>query len=371
VIAIKIGAERAAKRCKGESLYPHGVDPNDDPALDAVGKPIDDVLTKKDAMVFPLVGSVELFSLYLALKVFGKETLNKLLGAYFLAFGVIAVTTTLSPWAHRWILSPAPAVLRAGEAKVAKMGKKAAAGKREDRVLLTEEEVRAAGGEIPWRTSIKFPWDDDVTKLVVYRADILSAFVGLAVGAWYFFTKSWIASNILGMSFSISGITFLQIDSYQVGAILLCGLFFYDIFWVFGTDVMVSVARGLDAPIKLLFPKNFLEAWGTDASYEFSMLGLGDVVIPAVFIALLLRYNRAYFNVNLIAYTLGLVVTMGVMVIFKAAQPALLFLVPACLGASMLQASVRGEFMDLLYYSEEKEETSKPAAAAADNKKNK
>ena len=38
------------------------------------------------------------------------------------------------------------------------------------------------------------------------------------------------------------------------------GLFFYDIFWVFGTPVMVSVAKNLDAPIKLLFPR-----WGEAA----------------------------------------------------------------------------------------------------------
>ena len=37
------------------------------------------------------------------------------------------------------------------------------------------------------------------------------------------------------------------------GAVLLSGLFFYDIFWVFGTPVMVTVAKSLDAPIKLLF----------------------------------------------------------------------------------------------------------------------
>jgi minor histocompatibility antigen H13 len=41
----------------------------------------------------------------------------------------------------------------------------------------------------------------------------------------------------------------------QIGAILLTGLFFYDIFWVFGTPVMVAVAKNIDAPIKLLFPR--------------------------------------------------------------------------------------------------------------------
>lgn len=32
---------------------------------------------------------------------------------------------------------------------------------------------------------------------------------------------------------------------------LQCGLFVYDIFWVFFTPVMVSVAKSFDAPIKV------------------------------------------------------------------------------------------------------------------------
>ncbi len=65
------------------------------------------------------------------------------------------------------------------------------------------------------------------------------------------------------------------------------GLFFYDIFWVFCTPVMVSVAKNFDAPIKLLFPRSALKA-GVPAN--FAMLGLGDIVIPGLFVALLLRW---------------------------------------------------------------------------------
>lgn len=36
---------------------------------------------------------------------------------------------------------------------------------------------------------------------------------------------------------------------------LLAGLFLYDVFWVFFTPVMVSVAKNFEAPIKLLFPR--------------------------------------------------------------------------------------------------------------------
>lgn len=67
---------------------------------------------------------------------------------------------------------------------------------------------------------------------------------------------------------------------------MLCGLFVYDIFWVFGTDVMVTVAKNINGPIKLMFPKNVLE----DPS-DCSILGLGDIVIPGIFMALCLRFD--------------------------------------------------------------------------------
>ena len=53
------------------------------------------------------------------------------------------------------------------------------------------------------------------------------------------------------------------------------GLFVYDVFFVFATDVMVTVAKSFDAPIKLLIPKDI---WAP--TYNFSMLGLGDIVLP-------------------------------------------------------------------------------------------
>ena len=66
--------------------------------------------------------------------------------------------------------------------------------------------------------------------------------------------KHWLANNILGLAFCIQGIEILSLGSFKTGAILLAGLFVYDIFWVFFTPVMVSVAKSFDAPIKLLFP---------------------------------------------------------------------------------------------------------------------
>ena len=49
---------------------------------------------------------------------------------------------------------------------------------------------------------------------------------------------------------------------------------------------MLTVAKSLDAPIKLSFPFD----WTADP-VKFSMLGLGDIVVPGLFVALALRYD--------------------------------------------------------------------------------
>ena len=57
--------------------------------------------------------------------------------------------------------------------------------------------------------------------------------------------------------------------------------------------------------------------------------------------------SKPYFYVSFLAYFLGLVATVFVMHFFKAAQPALLYLVPACIGSAILVALIKGEITDL------------------------
>jgi minor histocompatibility antigen H13 len=157
------------------------------------------------------------------------------------------------------------------------------------------------------------------------RQIILCFILSLCFGTWYFLKKHWIANNIFGLAFAVNGIEFLQLNKILNGCILLGGLFLYDIFWVFGTDVMVSVAKSFDAPIKLIFPQDLIEH-GIEAD-KFALLGLGDIVIPGIFIALLLRFDmslnrnsRTYFNAAFAAYVIALVACIVVMHVFKHAQ---------------------------------------------------
>jgi len=210
--------------------------------------------------------------------------------------------------------------------------------------------------------SYPLPWKNEREIVKFNNADVVSWVLSVICLIWYSLTKNWIANNLIGLAFSVQGVSLISLGSYQTGCILLGGLFFYDIFWVFGTDVMVTVAKSFDAPIKLVFPKSLLAE-----QYSFSMLGLGDIVIPGIFIALLLRYdlhrsqrrdqssfNTIYFTTTLISYTLGLIFTIFIMHTFQAPQPALLYLVPACVGSSASRAFLLGDFGNLFKFEEKK-----------------
>ena len=113
---------------------------------------------------------------------------------------------------------------------------------------------------------------------------------------------------------------------------------------------------------------------------NMAMLGLGDIVIPGIFIALLLRYDHSlkrgsnfYFWTCFLAYIAGLLATIGIMHFYKHAQPALLYLVPACLGAPILMALVRGDVQSMFKYADhpelEEEEADEGKVAKGKSKK--
>eukprot|EP00566_Odontella_aurita_P013894 CAMPEP_0113573696 /NCGR_PEP_ID=MMETSP0015_2-20120614/26757_1 /TAXON_ID=2838 /ORGANISM="Odontella" /LENGTH=438 /DNA_ID=CAMNT_0000476795 /DNA_START=99 /DNA_END=1415 /DNA_ORIENTATION=- /assembly_acc=CAM_ASM_000160 len=302
-----------------------------------------ETMRKEDAMTFPLLGSASLFSLYCAFKFFDRDTVNLIISAYFCLVGCAALTVSFSP-----VLSSMLPFLPST--------------RYEKEIKINHPLPAFLGGESPWDLSV------DCTA-----ADALSFLCSVAFSVVYFRTKHWALNNVLGIAFCLQGIERFSLGTYKIGAILLVGLFFYDIFWVFGTDVMVTVAKNLDGPIKILFPRSLVPNPITN-KIECSLLGLGDIVIPGFFLALLLRFDahrhdvcpfptnvhasfpKPYFHSCLLAYVAGLGTTLYVMIAFEAAQPALLYLVPACLGSSLICALVRGELKELFEYSEEEEE---------------
>lgn len=125
-----------------------------------------------------------------------------------------------------------------------------------------------------------------VSDLEFTSVDLSAFVISGAFCSWYLWKKHWVANNLIGLALSINFIELLLLNTILIGCVLLGGLFVYDIFWVFGTkaifntSVMASVAESFEAPIKLLFPLDFL-ANGFSAT-DFSLLGLGDIVLPGI-----------------------------------------------------------------------------------------
>lgn len=281
-----------------------------------------DTMSQADAALFPIIASTALFCLYIVFQVFPKEYINLILTGYFFILGILALSHLINP--------------------------------------VIGSLVPAAIPNIPFHIQFVKGADNDKTDLVNYKFtshDVFCVFCCSLVGAWYLLGKHWIANNLFGLAFAVNGVELLHLNNVVTGCILLSGLFLYDIFWVFGTDVMVTVAKSFEAPIKLVFPQDLLEN-GISAN-NFAMLGLGDIVVPGIFIALLLRFDmslernsKIYFYSTFSAYFLGLLVTIFVMHMFKHAQPALLYLVPACLGTPLFIAVLKGDISALFKYED-------------------
>lgn len=129
----------------------------------------------------------------------------------------------------------------------------------------------------------------------------------------------------------------------------------------------VTVALKIDSPGKLLFPRD-PAMLKSAASYPFAVLGLGDVCVPGIFATMALALDAflvqkrdpnaepdiipagPYFLSAVAAYVLGLGSCFGINFATSAAQPALLYLVPALISSTLLVAAARGEVGDVVKF---------------------
>ncbi|CAG7927373.1 unnamed protein product [Penicillium olsonii] len=266
-------------------------------------------------------------------------------------------------------------------------------------------------------------------KCLVGLLDVLSGAIALAVVSYFAFVdKPWWLTNFLGFCFCYGTLQFMSPSTFWTGTLILGSLFFYDIYFVFFTPLMVTVATKLDVPIKLLFPRppTSRDAPGVT---PLAMLGLGDIVIPGMMIGLALRFDlflyyhrkgaqkaeaegsnqvnvkpeyqsatgawgerfwapsnkpahqelqppyydarkfpKTYFKASVIGYILGLITTLLAMQYSNHAQPALLYLVPGVLTSLWGTALLRGETRTMWEYSDGEEVEDEKAEKENDKK---
>ncbi|XP_008778838.1 signal peptide peptidase-like 1 isoform X1 [Phoenix dactylifera] len=206
----------------------------------------------------------------------------------------------------------------------------------------------------------------------------------------------WVLNNLLGIAICMTFVSHVRLPNIKICALLLVCLFVYDIFWVFfserlfGANVMVSVAtqkasnpihtvanslslpglqliaKKLELPVKLVFPRNLMGGLipGSTAG-EYIMLGLGDMAIPGMLLALVLCFDHQkhremdissgtssskrhkYIWYALSGYAVGLITALAAGILSQSPQPALLYLVPSTLGPVIFLSWLRNELREL------------------------
>ncbi|ELU04053.1 hypothetical protein CAPTEDRAFT_178144 [Capitella teleta] len=220
-------------------------------------------------------------------------------------------------------------------------------------------------------------------------AEIMAFCLSFCIVCIWVLTGHWLLMDALGMGLCVAFIALVRLPSLKVSTLLLVGLLVYDVFWVFfssyifSTNVMVKVAtRPADNPVGVFAKKLHLSGLVRDApklslpgklvfpsmhsSGNFSMLGLGDIVMPGLLLCFVLRYDAhrktllsgvevglpppatyysriTYFHCSLIGYFLGLLTATVSSEVFRAAQPALLYLVPFTLLPLVTMAYLKGD----------------------------
>ncbi|PYI21774.1 hypothetical protein BO99DRAFT_400756 [Aspergillus violaceofuscus CBS 115571] len=398
-------------------------------------------LAPSDALMFPLTAGLTLGGLYLFIKYKGAETLNKILGYYFSQMGLFFAVAFLKDFLSviRSFVFP-KRYSSAGRTWKQKPSEQAFIAAKDDPNSPQSADSRRSPlpgvfSRIPlpgavrtaiWKLRSTLYWRAKL-RVHVHRLvrgevwldmlDLLSTLLALpAIGYFTFVTKPWWLTNFLGFSFCYGTLQFMSPSTFVTGSLILGSLFFYDIYFVYFTPLMVTVAKKLDVPIKLLFPRPPVSGEAPD-TVSLAMLGLGDIIIPGMMVGLALRFDlylyykrkglqkaraegngvefikptyqsatggwgerfwtrsvapkepelqppyhdarsfpKTYFKASVVGYLLGMIATLVVMQIFDHPQPALLYLVPGVLISLWGTALVRNEIGEMWEFSEEDED---------------
>ncbi|KAJ8066759.1 hypothetical protein OCU04_004147 [Sclerotinia nivalis] len=266
-------------------------------------------LTPSDAIMFPVLASVALGTLYFIIKWLDDPAiLNKILGWYFSCLGVFGVGRLAKDSLDVGVGFIFPSVWT--------RGKDIFHFDQDLRCQVIEDgkgnmiNVVGVTNPFPGRLStIRFPervtnalWNVRGLLKTTYKLNLhiktllphnkspikFTSVLGLGIGvvtitAYNMLNAPWYLTNLMGFGFCYGSLQLMSPTTFFTGTLVLMGLFFYDITMVFYTPLMVTVATSLDVPIKLVFPSG--------ESGRGSMLGLGDIVLPGILVALALRFD--------------------------------------------------------------------------------
>ncbi|KAI0172784.1 signal peptide peptidase-domain-containing protein [Hypoxylon sp. FL1284] len=400
-------------------------------------------LLPSDAIMFPVLAGVILIGLYYLIKwLEDPNILNNILKVYFSSISLASLGKLLADFLHILTGFVFPTVWTAKGGKLyhidpSKRSQWRKADESTEQLYddkktplpgrLSELRLSDASNKLLWEIR-RLLLDQWTVRLSIHGImnesfnvklnDITGAVLAVGANVLYYTTESTFLSNLMGYAFSYAGIILMSPTTFGTGTAVLFGLFFYDIYMVFYTPYMVTVATKLDVPIKLVF----------EGPTKSSMLGLGDIVLPGIFVGLCLRFDhymyyyrqrklvpvelkhedessgqlvsntqtrrmvvkpdyvnpqgqwgdwfwstrlvksfspdatpalkasafpKTYFYTAMVGYLIAMVMTLAMLLVYRHAQPALLYLVPGVIFAVWLMGMARGELREMWAYTED------------------
>ena len=299
-------AAKPAKREKGK-----GNDGEDEPS-ESLQKM--EGLSAIDALMFPILAGSTLAGLYFIIKwLEDPAILNKLLNWYFTAFGLFGTAKLLtdglgvltsfafpskySSDGQVWVVKPTERIVVAVKKPSARRSSPLPG-------ILSKAKFPQQLASALW-TLRELPSQRIHIRAYVHKLlaasvhigpqGILSFLIALAVTSYFnLVAKPWWLTNLLGYSFAYSFLQLMSPSTFSTGSLILAALFVYDIYFVFFTPMMVTVATQLDIPAKMLFPRP-VGPKDDPAKEAMSMLGLGDIVLPGLVMGFALRFDLYLF----------------------------------------------------------------------------
>lgn len=270
-----------------------------------------------DAILLPLVAALSLTTLYFLIKWLGDPTLlNKILNWYFGFFGIWALAQMIkdsmcifasfvSPRIHDkdYNLSENGARPREFELISSPLVEENSPVSKQSSSPPLSSKVTNAMRCLRELLSRRLDVRVYIHKMAQGRFkigphDVISLFLAIIASLYFnLIGKPWWLTNLFGFSLAYNALQVMSPTTSWTGTLVLGGLFVYDIYFVFFTPLMVTVATQLEIPFKLLFP------WPrrpTDdpTKRALSMLGLGDVILPGMMIGFALRFDLYLFYLH-------------------------------------------------------------------------
>ncbi|PKS13204.1 hypothetical protein jhhlp_000549 [Lomentospora prolificans] len=266
-------------------------------------------LQPSDAIVFPIMASIALVGMYYVIQYLrSAEILNMVMRCY---TSVVSVGSLITLYSHGLQLATSIIFPRYWRARNGTIYFVDQATRRhyvweEDKPIKDQEGLNMPLGPLPcsvaalclplqtraslWelRGLLTEKWILEIKlhgilneKMPLRFSHGLAALMSVATIIAYNFTNSALLSNIMGLAFCYATQQLLSPTTFVTGSLVLVGLFFYDIVMVFYTPFMLTVATQVDAPVKLTIK----------TGSRSNLLGLGDIVIPGIMVALSLRFD--------------------------------------------------------------------------------